>query len=193
MSGVSAAIHALLSLLLGLLAVAIGAEAAARLGHGMEAVGGILLIAFGIAYAVWSFRKGGHFHPGGALVHRHEETGACDGAEGASAEHLHYHADAALIERRKGRSDLSLAVIVGINPCVLILPLLFAAASDGAPIVLATAAAYSATTIVLMVALSVAGVAGLRFVRVPAIARHMEAASGLLIALLGVVVWAFGH
>lgn len=192
-SGASAAIHALLSLLLGLLAVAIGAEAASRLGHGMEEVGAFLLIAFGLAYAAWATRKGGHFHPGGARVHRHEEAAACDGAEGAHAGHLHYHADAALIERRKGRSDLSLALIVGINPCVLILPLLFAAANDGPSVVLATAAAYSATTVLLMVALSVAGVAGLRFVRIPAIARHMEAASGLLIALLGVVVWAFGH
>jgi hypothetical protein len=192
-SGASAAIHALLSLLLGLLAVALGAETANRLGHGLEEVGAFLLIAFGIAYAAWSWKKGGHFHPGGALVHRHEEAAPCDGAEGPRAEHLHYHADAALIAGRRSRGDLSLAVIVGINPCVLILPLLFAAANDGSAVVLAVAAAYSATTVLLMVALSVAGVAGLGFVHVPGIARHMEAASGLVIALLGVVVWLFGH
>jgi len=41
--------------------------------------------------------------------------------------------------------------------------------------------------IALMVGLSVAGVAGARLLPVPAAARHMETASGVLIALCGVV------
>ena len=45
--------------------------------------------------------------------------------------------------------------------------------------------AYSVTTIALMVGLSVAGVVGTRRLHVPAVARHMETASGILIALCG--------
>jgi ABC-type nickel/cobalt efflux system permease component RcnA len=47
--------------------------------------------------------------------------------------------------------------------------------------------AYSITTIALMVGLSVAGVVGARRIPVPAVARHMETASGLLIAAVGLV------
>jgi ABC-type nickel/cobalt efflux system permease component RcnA len=156
-------------------------------------VAALLLIVFGLVYAAWAWKKGGHFHPGGALVHPPGEATSCDGAEGAHAQHLHYHADAELIRQPRGRGDLSLALIVGLNPCVLILPLLLAASKDGLTVVAAVAAAYCLTTVLLMVALSVAGVAGLRFVRVPGIARHMEAVSGLMIAALGVAVWLLGH
>jgi hypothetical protein len=45
--------------------------------------------------------------------------------------------------------------------------------------------AYSVTTIALMVGLSVAGVVGLPPLPCPAVARHMETASGMLIAASG--------
>jgi len=44
-----------------------------------------------------------------------------------------------------------------------------------------------------MVGLSVAGVAGARRLPVPAVARHMEAASGVLIALVGAAVLLLEH
>jgi sulfite exporter TauE/SafE len=81
-----------------------------------------------------------------------------------------------------------LALVVGLNPCVLVLPILVATAEKGAATVMAVTLAYSATTVLLMVGLSVAGVAGARRLPVPAAARHMEAASGLLIALVGAAV-----
>ena len=49
--------------------------------------------------------------------------------------------------------------------------------------------AYSVTTIALMVGLSVAGVAGTRRFEPPVAARYMEAGSGILIALLGLLFW----
>ncbi|NIV50251.1 MAG: hypothetical protein GWN46_27480, partial [Gammaproteobacteria bacterium] len=61
----------------------------------MEHATGPLLVLFGLVYAIWSWRKGGHFHPGGSLLHHGGES--CDGQEGdANDEHLHYHADQAL-------------------------------------------------------------------------------------------------
>jgi ABC-type nickel/cobalt efflux system permease component RcnA len=186
-SGLSAIVHVTLSAALGVLAIRAGELAAAAVGHRLERASGLLLVVFGAAYALWAWKKGGHFHPGGALLHRHAREAPCEGHEGPGhPEHLHYHADDVWI--RAGKGAVPLALVVGLNPCVLVLPILVATAEKGAATVMAVTLAYSATTVLLMVGLSVAGVAGARRLPVPAAARHMEAASGLLIALVGAAV-----
>jgi nickel/cobalt exporter len=186
-SGLSAVVHVALSAALGALAIGAGEVIASAVGHHLERASGVLLVLFGVAYATWAWRKGGHFHPGGALLHRAERTEGCDGHEGPGhPEHLHYHADEAWI--RAGKGALPLALVVGLNPCILVLPIMVATAERGAATVAGVTLAYSATTVLLMVGLSVAGVAGARRLPVPAAARHMEAASGVLIALVGAAV-----
>lgn len=190
LSGASALLHVVLSVMLGLAAVAIGVGSAHVLGEGLERVSALLLIAFGVTYAVWAWRKGGHFHPGGSLVHAKGEPDACGGHEGpAGEEHLHYHADHGLIRGTTGRGDGYLAAIVGLNPCIVVFPILVATAEHGAGAVALVSLAYGATTVGLMVGLSVAGVAGARSIEIPGAARHMEAASGLLIAAVGAAFW----
>jgi nickel/cobalt exporter len=190
-SGFSAIVHTALSVLLGIGALALGVGAAHVIGQRLERASGVLLVVFGTAYALWAWRKGGHFHPGGALLHRHEAPARCDGHEGPeNPEHLHYHADDRWI--RAGKGALSLALIVGLNPCVLVLPIMVASAEQGPAAVALVTAAYSVTTVVLMVGLSVTGVAGARRIPVPAAARHMEAASGVLIAVAGGLFLALG-
>lgn len=193
-SGASALLHVGLSLALGLVAVGVGLGGARALGEGLERVSAALLLVFGLAYAAWAWRKGGHFHPGGALLHRHGDSDGCPGHEGpGDPEHLHYHADTGLIRGTAGRGDGYLAAIVGLNPCVLVFPILVATAERGALAVAVVALAYGATTVGLMVALSVAGVAGARAVAPPSAARHMEALSGILIAAVGAAFLLFAH
>lgn len=194
-SGLSALVHAALSVALGLAALAVGSGAASIVGERLERASGLLLVGFGVAYAAWAWKKGGHFHPGGASVHaRAHDEQACDGAEGpANPEHLHYHADEALISGGEGKGAYWLAMIVGLNPCVLVLPLFVKTAELGTqPLVLVTAA-YVVTTVALMVGLSVVGVATALRIPVPAAARHMETASGLVIAVVGVVFLVWGR
>ena len=187
-SGFSAVVHTFLSVVLGLLALLLGQSVAHGVGARLERGSGVLLVLFGAAYALWAWRKGGHFHPGGSLLHRRDEAGHCDGLEGPdSAEHLHYHADDAWIGNDAGKGAVPLALIVGLNPCVLVLPIMVATANQGAGALALVTIAYSLTTIALMVGLSVAGVAGTRRLPVPPVARHMETASGLLIAAVGVL------
>jgi ABC-type nickel/cobalt efflux system permease component RcnA len=82
---------------------------------------------------------------------------------------------------------VALALIVGLNPCVVVLPIMLATADQGGAALALVTGAYSLTTIALMVGLSVAGVVGSRRLPVPPVARHMETASGVLIALVGIV------
>jgi ABC-type nickel/cobalt efflux system permease component RcnA len=189
-SGVSAAIHVALSVALGLLTLGIGIGAAEIVGESLERAGAVLLMLFGVGYAWWAWRKGGHFHPGGGLLHSHEAAPPCSGDEGnANPEHLHYHADEILIRGKPGWGALGLAVIVGLNPCVLILPIMLASATKGPQAFWLVTAASAIPTVVLMVGLSVFGVVGGRRIPVPGAARYMELASGLLIAMLGVAFW----
>jgi len=187
-SGLSALVHTLLSVALGVAALWLGQSVAHAFGEQLERGSGVLLVLFGSAYALWAWRKGGHFHPGGGLLHDRGEGAHCDGHEGpAATEHLHYHADDAWIGPEAGKGAVALALIVGLNPCVLVLPIMVATANRGAGALALVTAAYSITTIALMVGLSVVGVAGARRLPVPPVARHMETASGLLIATVGLV------
>ena len=181
-------LHLSVSFALALLALGLGRASVAALGKTMEHATGPLLLLFGVIYAAWSWRKGGHFHPGGSLLHR--GGGSCDGHEGdANEEHLHYHADETLI-RDKGRfSAVGLALLVGLNPCVLIVPVALSAAPLGGTAVLAVFVAYGASALVLMVGLAALGATLTKRIRIPAVARHMEMISGLLIAALGAVLW----
>jgi ABC-type nickel/cobalt efflux system permease component RcnA len=186
-AGFSALIHVALSIVLGLITLGIGLAAAEVIGHTLEKAGGVLLVLFGLVYAAWSWRKGGHFHPGGSLFHVHDHDASCDGDEGdRNPEHLHYHADDKLIRGEVGWSAMGLALIVGVNPCVLILPIMLASASKGATAFWLVVVAYVVPTVVLMVGLSAFGVAGSRRLIVPGAARYMELVSGLLIAALGI-------
>jgi len=187
-SGLSAMVHTVLSVALGVAALLLGQSVAHAVGERLERGSGLLLVGFGTVYALWAWRKGGHFHPGGALLHARDEGGHCDGHEGpASVAHMHYHADDAWIGKEAGKGAVPLALIVGLNPCVLVLPIMVATADQGAGALALVTMAYSLTTIALMVGLSVAGVVGTRRIPVPAVARHMETASGVLIALCGAV------
>ena len=81
-----------------------------------------------------------------------------------------------------------LAVIIGLNPCVLILPVVLSSVEHGTAAVAAVTLVYALTTSVLMVGLSALGVAGARSLGVPGIARYMESGSGVLIAMTGIVL-----
>jgi ABC-type nickel/cobalt efflux system permease component RcnA len=188
-SSVAAVLHTLLSVGLGLAALAVGLTAAQAIGETLERVVPPLLVAFGLLYAGWSWRKGAHFHPGGKLFHAAEPAPGCAGAEGHThPEHLHYHADGGLIRGQAGWNGFALALIVGLNPCVLVLPLVLASLARGAGTLGLVLAAYSVPAVIVMVGLSVGGVLSSRRIRLPWAARHAETASGLILAALGFVL-----
>jgi ABC-type nickel/cobalt efflux system permease component RcnA len=192
-SGFSALVHVTLSALLGLIVLGLGLTAGEAVGESLERASNALLVIFGVGYALWAWRKGGHFHPGGARLHSELEEAGCAGGEGdQNPDHLHYHADDRLIVGDR-RPNYWLALIIGANPCVLLLPLLLSAAERGSAALAMVTLAYAVPTVALMVGLSSLGVARGRRVRLPGVARHMEMASGLLIAALGIVLLLIEH
>ena len=87
-SGFSAVVHTLLSIGLGLCALRLGVTAASVLGERLERGSGLLLIAFGAVYALWAWRKRGHFHPGAICSTRRPEQGMRRQRRLGGSEHL---------------------------------------------------------------------------------------------------------
>jgi len=210
MTAGSALLHVLFSIGLGVAALGVGrgAEAMVGLGESIERVSGAVLILFGSAYAGWFYFRGGHQHSFGmhphhvpgmahshATPHPHDLDGSAE-VEGhpviavAGREPLHAEAPAA---RRGVLSGLSLAGIVGFNPCVLLIPYLYIAGSMGTAALLTVAGAFAVSTVACMVGVVMIGLRGTARIESPFLMKYGEVVSGALIALTGLVVMISGR
>lgn len=186
-SGFSAFLHVSLSLVLGLSAVLIGLGTARAIGETLEKVGGILLILFGLFYALWSYRKGGHFHIGGRRIHKHEISENEKRPESSETSKTHWHLDEGIIRKGLDKGDLYLALIIGLNPCVLIFPIMFSSVSYGLLITTLVALVYFLATSLTMVGLTVLGLKWTKNIRMRFLSKYGEILSGLLIFVIGIV------
>ncbi len=161
--------HVTVSVLLGLLGLVFGRQMLETFGHRMEAVAGLLLVAFGLLYAVWGLRRtaGRHLH-GHAHVH-----------------YDHVHDPGRMTAR-------GLFLLFCADPCVAVVPLLFAAAPLGTLQTAGLVALYELATLATMVALVLPARAGAQLLRGAWFARYGDATAGGLIVLTGLVVGALG-
>src|SRR5450759_3040248 len=157
--------HVTVSALLGLLGLAFFESA----GQKMEAVAGILLIGFGLAYGAWGLKRAA-----GRRVHGH----------------VHSHYDH--IHETSKMTAWSLFVLFSADPCVAVIPLLFAAAPLGTAPTVGIVLLYEAATIGTMIALVLPARAGASRLRLPWLDHWGDAVAGGLIVATGVLVTALG-
>jgi hypothetical protein len=179
--------HVTVSVLLGVLALIFGREIFEAFGQRLESVSGLLLIGFGVAYAAWGIRN--------AIadrVHRHAH---------AQGHHHHYHLRAmrhdpsGMSHEPSAISDvtpLGLFLLFSADPCVAVIPLMFASAPLGWANTLAVVAAYEAATIATMVLLVLPAHAAAAAVRPRWADRYGDAVAGGVVAAVGVVVVTLG-
>ncbi len=161
--------HVTVSALLGLLGLLFGRAIFERAGQRMEAVAGILLVGFGLAYGVWGLRRAA-----GRKVHGH-----------AHAHYDHVH-DASRT------TAWSLFLLFSADPCVAVIPLLFAAAPLGTGPTVGIVLLYEAATIGTMIALVLPARAGFERLRFPWLDHWGDAVAGGLVAATGVLVMTLG-
>lgn len=161
--------HVTVSALLGLGGLLFGLGVMETLGRRMEAVAGILLVGFGLAYAVWGLRRAA-----GRRLHGHSH---------ARYDHVH---DASK------KTAWSLFLLFSADPCVAVIPLLFAAAPLGAGRTAGIVLLYEVATIGTMLLLVLPARAGARVLRAKWLDRYGDVAAGAVIAATGVVVAAIG-
>jgi hypothetical protein len=161
--------HVTVSALLGLLGLAFGRKVFETAGKQMEAVAGILLIGFGLAYGAWGMRRAAgrrvHGHPHAHYDHVHDPSKTTVGA---------------------------LFLLFSADPCVAVIPLLFAAAPLGTAPTAGIVLLYEAATIGAMVALVLPARVGASRLRFPWLDHWGDAVAGGLIAVTGVVVMTLG-
>ncbi len=161
--------HVTVSVLLGLLALVFGREMIEAFGQRMEAAAGVLLVAFGLAYAVWGLRG-----TAGRRVHGH-----------AHVHYDHVHDPGRMTVR-------GLFLLFCADPCVAVVPLLFAAAPLGPTETAFLVVLYEVATIATMVTLVLPARAGAQLLRGTWFARYGDVTAGSLIALTGLVVGVLG-
>ncbi len=174
--------HVTASVALGLLALAFGLELLQTFGHRLESVSGLLLIGFGVAYGGWGLHR-----TIAAKAHHHA--------------HLHGHAHVHLIahespsattESHRRLTAWSLFLLFSADPCVAVIPLLFAAAPLGWTRTLAIVAAYELATIATMVLLVIPTREAASRIAGAWADRWGDALAGGVVATVGVAVMVLG-
>lgn len=161
--------HVTVSVLLGLLGLVFGREMFEAFGRRMESFAGVLLVAFGLVYAVWGLRSRAGRH-----IHGHS--------------HLHYDH----VHQPDSMTVRGLFLLFCADPCIAVVPVLFAAAPLGVAHTIFLVALYELATIVTMVALVLPARAGTQLLRGAWFTRYGDATAGGLIALTGIVVGVLG-
>lgn len=161
--------HVTTSALLGLLGLLFGVRILESVGRRMEALAGILLIGFGLVYAAWGLRRtaGAHLHG-----------------------HVHAHYDHVHTPERA--TVWTLFLLFSADPCVAVVPILFAAAPLGAVRATGVVLLYELATLATMVLLVLPARVGAQKLRFHFLDHYGDAAAGGAIAAVGVLVTVLG-
>jgi len=106
------------------------------------------------------------------------------------AEHEDHHASPA-VDRRKVPSRTALLFILGSSPMVEGIPVFFAAGKYGAGLIAIMSLIFAISTIATYVILCVASTAGLQRISLGPLEHYGEVLSGVFIAAVGIVFWAW--
>ncbi len=161
--------HVTVSALLGLAGLFFGARLIESFGKRLGSVAPLLLVAFGVTYGLWGLRRAvpprlhGHSH-------RHYD-------------HVHDPSRA---------SAWTLFLLFSADPCVAVVPLVFAAAPLGVARTIAIVLLYESATLATMLAFVLPARAGTRVFRAPWLDRYADAAAGGVIAAVGLMAAGLG-
>lgn len=161
--------HVAASVALALVGLAVGVEVVERFGQRLQAVAGLLVVAFGLAYALWGLRR---VVP--ARIHGHAHT---------HYDHVH---------DPERTTVWALFLIFSADPCVAVIPLVVAAAPLGASGILGVVLIYEAAMIGMMLALVLPARIAVNQVRTGWLDRFGDVAAGLIIASVGILVTRLG-
>ena len=177
LTGLAGLLHVLVSFAVGGATIALGATSARglaeRTGRSLDFLSGLLLVIFGILYGTWAHRREARVH---------------GGATGQHPPRVHTHGH--LLEHwfHGTLSGATLVVIIGISPCALMVPVLFAAAAHGTAAVLAAGLGFAICTIATMVGVTAFALRGMQRFDLPFLTRYGDLLSGMLIAGIGLLV-----
>lgn len=131
----------------------------------------------------------GH-HDHGHDGHSHD-YGAHDHDHGDHAGHSHGHAPAAK-GVGKTKAAYGPVIIMGLTPCVALLPLAFASAGFGIATTLSVVALFAVATIVPILVLTFMGSVGLSFLKLGWVEKYADVVTGVVIGCIGLMTMLLG-
>lgn len=182
--------HVASSVILGFLGIGLGVAVGEL--ETIEAVRGDLaawaLIAFGLVYAIWGFRRAFRNHPG---THTHLV------GKLAGVTHSHSHSTGALHDHPDGRkaniTPWVLFTVFVLGPCEPLIPILmYPASQHNYSGVAAVAAVFSLTTIATMMTIVLVTSYGFKMLPMGRLDRFSHAIAGSTIALSGLGIKVLG-
>ena len=181
LTGLAGLLHVGVTMAAGALTILAGAATieglAARTGRSLEFLEGLLLVVFGVTYGIWRHRR---------------EARAHAPADRPTVPETHIHAHGHLLERwfRPALTAGALVVVIGMSPCALLVPILFAASAEGPGALLASAVGFALCTVGTMVGVTVFAARGMRRVDLPFFARFGDLISGAIVSAIGfLMMW----
>jgi nickel/cobalt transporter (NicO) family protein len=175
--------HVTVSAALGVLALVLGMGALRVFGERLESVAGLLLMGFGLAYAVWGLRKATHER---LHVHAHGHEHEHGHVHGSSHSHAH-----ALPEPSK-LTAWTLFALFSLDPCVAVMPILFAAAPLGVTRAAGVVLIYEVATLAAMLPLVLLSRAGATRLKWQWLEHYGDGFAGGIIAAVGLAVTLLG-
>lgn len=182
--------HILSSVVLGLIGIFFGValQKLVRIESVRGNVAAWLLIAFGLAYGVWSLKQVLRNRPHGH-EHVHED--------GRAHVHEHVHAPGhAHLHERADSSSLTPWVLFTIfifGPCEPLIPLLmFPAAKNSLTGMIVVTAVFGAATILTMLGMVLLSVRGIRLLPFKALEKYSGVIAGAVIFLTGIAIQFLG-
>ncbi|MFC2050528.1 hypothetical protein ACFLTN_05080 [Chloroflexota bacterium] len=216
LAGLAGTAHVGTSIIIGLIGIALGAVLAERFATVIEYITGALLILFGFSFAYLSWKRRGHHHHGipfiarlfGKSVDEAEKWMHTHRTENGSvfqhshkyereAEHTHEHSHDHEHNQFDGkmnntRAGYGLVAIIGLTPCVALLPIVFAATASGTSSVVAVMIIFLAATLATIMLTTTLALKGLQLVKLEFFEKHGEVITGLVIALMGILIVSLG-
>jgi hypothetical protein len=183
LTGLAGVLHVLVTVVAGGLTIVVGSASihslAERSGHSLGFVGGFLLAVFGIAYGIFRHLREARIHAA-AGPERVDQP--------AAGGHVHVHGH--LLERwfHGALTAGALVLVIGISPCALLVPILFAASAAGLGAVLAAALGFGLCTIGTMVGVTIVAMRGMRRIELPFFTRYGDLISGALVGAVGLLL-----
>ena len=181
-------IHISISMVIGIIAIAVSSILAQRIALTAHRISGIFLIGFGLTYSILAWRRkqghthshGGHEHP-----HFHEDHDAHP--------HEHHLSNSEIRTESEGENFISkgtwVVAVVGIAPCFTLIPVLIDAMWFGTTTVVLVMFVYAVSTIGSMVVLTSIALKTITFLtRLEKIERHIEILAGMVILAVGLYV-----
>ncbi len=183
LTGLAGILHVLVTIVAGGLTIIAGSSSvhslAEQTGHSLSFVVGLLLAVFGASYGIFRHLREARVH----AVAGPEQV-----APGESGGHVHVHGH--LLERwfHGALTAGALVLVIGISPCALLVPILFAASAAGSGAVLAAALGFALCTVATMVGVTIVAMRGMRRIELPFFTRYGDLISGAIVGAVGLLL-----